>query len=46
MFGAIGMKVLYLKRISMGDLSLDDSLGTGEFRRLTDKEVKALKGLV
>lgn len=46
MFGAIGMKVLYLKRISMGDLSLDDSLGVGEFRRLTDKEVKALKGLV
>lgn len=46
MFEAVGMKVIYLRRISMGEISLDDSLKTGEYRRLTEEEVKRLKGLV
>ncbi len=45
MFEAIGMKVLYLKRISMGSLTLDEGLKPGAYRRLTDEEVRALKGL-
>ena len=42
MFKAVGMKVLYLKRLSMGNLYLDESLKPGEYRRLTDEEVKLL----
>ena len=44
MFKAVGMKVLYLKRLSMGKLYLDESLKPGEYRRLTDEEVKLLSG--
>lgn len=36
--------VLYLKRLSMGSLILDEALKTGEFRPLTEKELKLLKG--
>ncbi len=43
MFEAIGSKVLYLKRISMGSLILDDSLNIGDYRRLTDEEIMKLK---
>lgn len=46
MFEAVGMKVVYLKRISMGGILLDNSLRTGESRRLTEEEVSRLKGLV
>ncbi|MBD5135865.1 MAG: rRNA pseudouridine synthase [Lachnospiraceae bacterium] len=46
MFEAVGMKVIYLKRISMGEIALDNSLKAGEFRRLTEEEVSRLKGLV
>ena len=42
MFKAVGMKVLYLKRLSMGKLYLDESLKPGEYRRLTEEEVKLL----
>lgn len=45
MFEAIGMKVVYLKRIKMGGIPLDESLKTGEYRRLTEQEVGILKGL-
>ncbi len=44
MFEAVDMKVIYLKRLSMGSLSLDDSLKPGDYRRLTDDEVKLLAG--
>ena len=44
MFEAVGMKVTYLKRLSMGSLRLDESLKPGEYRRLTDEEVKLLIG--
>ena len=43
MFEAVGAKVDYLKRLSMGSLVLDESLAPGEYRRLTDEEVAKLK---
>ena len=43
MFEAVGKKVIYLKRLSMGSLVLDPTLSPGEWRRLTDDEIKALK---
>ena len=42
MFAAVGRKVLYLKRISMGPLVLDETLETGQWRLLTDEEIKRL----
>lgn len=45
MFAAAGSKVLYLKRISMGALVLDETLEKGGFRRLTETEIRALKGI-
>lgn len=43
MFEAVGKKVIYLKRISMGDLKLDENLAVGEVRELKDEEVILLK---
>jgi 16S rRNA pseudouridine516 synthase len=43
MFQAVGKRVVYLKRIQMGPLSLDESLELGEYRELTDEEVELLK---
>ncbi|EOD01601.1 pseudouridine synthase [Caldisalinibacter kiritimatiensis] len=43
MFKALGMKVVYLKRISMGKLRLDETLELGEYRELTDDELELLK---
>ena len=43
MFDSLSMKVVYLKRISMGSLILDSSLGLGEYRELTEEELKLLK---
>ncbi|MFG6384595.1 MAG: rRNA pseudouridine synthase [Lachnospiraceae bacterium] len=42
MFEAVGKKVLYLKRISIGDLKLDETLNPGEYRALTEEELKKL----
>jgi len=42
MFEAVGKKVVYLQRISMGPLQLDESLELGEYRELTDEEMTAL----
>lgn len=39
MFQAVGMEVLYLKRLSMGKLTLDPGLKPGEYRLLTEKEL-------
>lgn len=44
MFEAVGMKVVYLKRIKMGTLGLDETLKPGEYRRLTLEETEQLKG--
>ena len=43
MFEAVGKHVTYLKRISIGELNLDHSLHPGEYRRLTETEIKLLK---
>jgi 16S rRNA pseudouridine516 synthase len=43
MFEAVGKRVIYLKRISMGPLQLDETLELGEYRELTDEEVNLLK---
>lgn len=47
MFLAIGKKVVYLKRIAIGGLKLDENLGLGEYRELTGEEILLLeqKGL-
>ncbi|MFD3158144.1 pseudouridine synthase [Haloimpatiens sp. FM7330] len=42
MFEARGKKVVYLKRISFGTLELDENLEEGEYRELTDEELKSL----
>jgi 16S rRNA pseudouridine516 synthase len=45
MFAAVGREVLYLKRLSMGPLSLDESLPAGAYRRLTEQEESAIISL-
>lgn len=43
MMEAVGKKVIYLKRISMGSLTLPDDLPKGQARELTPDELAALK---
>lgn len=43
MFEAVGMEVIYLKRLSMGSLLLDERLGLGEYRPLTEEELAGLR---
>ena len=43
MLAARGKPVLYLKRLSMGSLRLDEHLQPGEFRPLTEEELAALR---
>lgn len=42
MFQAVEKEVLYLKRERMGTLVLDETLSPGEYRSLTDEEIKKL----
>lgn len=42
MFEAVDKKVIYLKRISMGSLILDEELGQGKYRPLTEEEIRRL----
>ena len=42
MLAACGTPVTYLKRLSMGPLSLDETLRPGEFRHLTQEEIAIL----
>ena len=42
MFAAVGNKIVYLKRISMGQLQLDESLELGEYKELTDDDLEKL----
>ncbi|SHI60111.1 pseudouridine synthase [Lutispora thermophila] len=46
MFEAVGKKVIYLKRLSMGNLKLDENLRPGEYRELTEQEIEGLKSLI
>lgn len=43
MFEAVGKRVTYLKRISMGSLILDENLALGEYRELTAEELNDLQ---
>lgn len=42
MFQAVGKEVIYLKRLRMGTLILDENLGIGEYRPLTKEELEKL----
>ena len=42
MFKAVGNEVVYLKRLSIGPLKLDETLKPGEYRELTSDEVENL----
>jgi 16S rRNA pseudouridine516 synthase len=44
MMQALGKQVIYLKRIAMGDLALDPALGPGEYRELSEPEIRLLAG--
>ena len=44
MMEAVGNKVTYLKRVSMGPIKLPDDLKPGEYRKLTNREIEALTG--
>ena len=43
MFQAVGNQVVFLKRISMGSLKLDEKLKPGDYRLLTQEEIARLK---
>lgn len=45
MFEAVGKQVVYLKRLSMGSLVLDETLDKGAFRALTPEEIRELGGV-
>jgi 16S rRNA pseudouridine516 synthase len=42
MFHAVGKEVVYLKRLQMGSIVLDPTLPIGEYRILTEEEMKLL----
>ena len=42
MFEAVGKKVIYLKRLSMGALMLDESIEEGDYRELTEDRIHAI----
>ncbi len=43
MFEVLGCSVVYLKRLSMGSLTLDETLEPGQYRLLTEEEIGELK---
>lgn len=43
MFKAVDKEVIYLKRINMGNLALDEDLAPGEIRELSTNELASLK---
>lgn len=45
MFEAVDKSVRYLKRLSMGELQLDEALALGDYRPLTNEELDSLTGL-
>ena len=42
MLKAVGCYCIYLKRVKIGDVELDNNLAPGEFRELTEEELKKL----
>lgn len=45
MFEAVDKKVVYLKRLSMGPISLDENLPLGSYRELTENELALLMNI-
>lgn len=45
MFETVGKEVIYLKRLSMGPLALDEALKPGAYRELTGAELDLLKNI-
>ena len=45
MFEAVGNKVVFLQRVRMKNLVLDEDLDLGEMRELTEAEIKDLKSV-
>lgn len=45
MFEARGKKVVYLKRVKMAGIALDDTLAPGQWRELTNEEMERLQKL-
>ena len=43
MFHQLGKEVVYLKRVEMAGIRLEDSLEKGQWRQLTEKEIEKLK---
>ena len=43
MMEAVGNRVVYLKRVKMGALELDENLAKGDIRELTEREVEMLE---
>ena len=43
MLEAVHCRIFYLKRLSIGGLRLDDSLAEGQYRPLTDNELRLMK---
>lgn len=46
MFAATGNEVLYLKRMAMGGVHLDETLAPGDYRALTEEELRMLQDSV
>lgn len=42
MLASLGKPVTYLKRVSIGGMQLDENLGTGKFRELTEDEIESV----
>ncbi|MCZ8343269.1 MAG: pseudouridine synthase [Leptospira sp.] len=45
MFVSLGMEVVYLKRVRMGAIELDPNLRVGNYRELTEEEIKQMEAL-
>ena len=43
MFESLNKKVIYLKRITFGNISLDENFKLGEYRKLSKEEIEKLK---
>lgn len=46
MFQSVGKEVIYLKRLSIGPLQLDETIPLGQYRELTTEELQLLENLV
>ena len=46
MMRAIGCRVVYLKRVAIGGVNLDESLKKGEYRSLSEYEIEMLKNSI